>query len=105
LPTLLTLVGHGGHLDDPWGSTTAVIQTVHRAVLALGDGPYGVAAQHLFGFSNAARGLTLPRRRGLAAEALDVQVSTVIRWWQHRILEDVATSILGNRAGFDESCR
>lgn len=63
---------------------------VQRAVESFGDGPYGVAAGLLFGTDPQTRGLPLSRRRGRAAEALDVQLPTFSRWWQRRITEDVA---------------
>lgn len=76
---------------DPYFAALAVCEGVERAVDLLGDGPYRRAAANLFGLSEAGRGLTLVRRRALAARELDVQAATVVRWWQVRITEDAPT--------------
>lgn len=81
---------------DPYHIALAVHTAVQNAVDELGDGPYGQAAQHLFGLSDQARGLTLSRRRGLAADSLDVQPPTIRRWWQDRIVWDVAMTMFRN---------
>ena len=76
------------------GVAIAVCNLIASSVTGLGSGPYGRAAGHLFGLSDEARGLKLSRRRGLAAEALDVQPATLTRWWQRRIVEDVTSGCL-----------
>lgn len=80
---------------DAYFAALAVCEGVERAVDRLGDGPYGRAAAHLFGLSDEGRGLTLVRRRGFAAGELDVQPSTVVRWWQRRVIEDTVASVAG----------
>ena len=75
---------------DAYYAAIAVCRGVEQAVDGLGDGPYGRAGAHLFGLSDEGRGLTLVRRRALAAKELDVQPPTVVRWWQGRVVADVA---------------
>lgn len=79
---------------DPYFAALAVCEGVQSAVDRLGDGPYGRAAAHLFGLTDEGRGLTLVRRRSLAAKELDVQPATVVRWWQMRIIADVASAVM-----------
>lgn len=99
VPSLVSLCAADITPDLPYEQAMAVCAAVRAAVLELGGGPYGQAARHLFGISDEARGLTLPRRRGLAAEALDVQVATLVRWWQGRIVEDLTTGLIQVLAG------
>ncbi|HKI17147.1 MAG TPA: hypothetical protein VKA15_04680 [Isosphaeraceae bacterium] len=65
-----------------------------RALVRLGDGPFGQAARLLFGVDNESRGLPLKTRRRLAAEELGVYPSTFRRLYEDSILLDVAYEVL-----------
>lgn len=63
------------------------------AAAALGDGPYGQAAQVLCGATAGARGRPLAERRRLAAYALDVLPGWFRRQYEPRILESLAAEV------------
>jgi hypothetical protein len=63
------------------------------ALTALGDGPYGRAAAHLFGVSPDARGRLLKDRRRLAAYELDLLPTTFRKQYEEPLLHDIAAEV------------
>lgn len=93
LPVLAQLLGIDRPGETPVDTAIRICDAIAAAIDALGDGPYGRAAANLFGTTAQSRGLALVRRRGFAAEQLDIQPATFVRHWQRRIIDDVAVEL------------
>lgn len=73
----------------------ALRSALDDAVAALGDGPYGHAAQALLGMSPGERGLPLKVRRAAAADCIDKAVDTFRREYEPTLIDDVAWELAG----------
>lgn len=72
-------------------------EVVREAVFALGAGPAAEATQGLFGATADSRGQPLKRRRQIAADALDLAVSTFRKYYEDPLVLDVAFQIYANQ--------
>jgi hypothetical protein len=98
LPALVQCCAPGVAPDEPYDQAIAVADVVAAVVVALGNGPYGRAAQALFGVRESSRGLLLAARRREAADELDVELPYFVRHWESRIVEDVAVEVYARAA-------
>lgn len=94
MPGLLDVCRHDANLDK-YSQASAISATIRAAIQELGGGPYGKAVSALFGACEQTRGLLLPARRREAAAELDIQVATLMRWWEPDMLLEISSS-LGN---------
>lgn len=89
---------------DPYERAAQIADVISAAVYSLGHGPYGRAAQALFGLTVETRGRMLKDRRRIAAAELDIAVATWRRWYEMPLLADLATSRTAawKRKGYNE---
>lgn len=92
LPLLCKRTGKATR-GERWDIAVAVVRVITMAAESLGDGPYGQAAQALFGTSSDTRGLPGSRRRRVAADLLNITSATFVRHWEKVILLDMAVII------------
>lgn len=80
-------------LDEPYKRAGQIVSAISAAVYTLGHGPYGRAAQALFGLTVETRGRMLKDRRKVAADELDVAVSTFRRYYEAPLIAEVAFTL------------
>jgi hypothetical protein len=78
----------------PYGLAYGLEGLLRDALDRLGSGPYGEAAQLLFGAVAGTRGLRLKDRRRQAADRLNLMPSTFRQHYEDDILRDVAAEVL-----------
>lgn len=86
----VTEVQRREHIAEP---VFALEQLILNAIEAFGDGAEGHALRLLFAIHPDTRGRLLKDRRRLAAEQFDVLPSTFRRYYEDRLVEDLATEL------------
>lgn len=85
--------------SDPYERSVLIADAIANATSALGAGPYGRAAQALFGLTADTKGRMLKDRRRLAAEELDIAVATWRRSYEPDALADISLSLIRKMSG------